>query len=65
MKLLDYDYDEGKYVVTIEATHEELFHVCAAIEFALHALISDYDKAVMQELHDSLLKVISKVNLWG
>ena len=31
MQLLDYDYDEGKYVITIEATHEELFHVVGSI----------------------------------
>ena len=61
MELLDYDYDEGKYTITIEATHKELFHICAAIEFASHALISDYDKIIMKELHDSLLKVIEHV----
>lgn len=59
MELLDFDYDEGKYVVTFEATHEELFHIVSSIEFASHALISDYDKNVMQQLHDVLLHIIS------
>lgn len=60
MELLDYDYDEGKYVITIESTHKELFHVCTSIEFANHALISDYDKDVMKQLHDFILHVISQ-----
>lgn len=60
MQLLDYDYDEGKYIVTIEATHKELFHVCASIEFANHALISEYDKNIMKQLHDFILDVISR-----
>ncbi len=60
MQFLDYDYDEGKYVITIEATHKELFHIAGSIEFASHALISDYDKSVMQQLHDFILNVISQ-----
>lgn len=59
MKLLDYDFDEGKYVVTIEATHKEIFHICSAIEFAMYSLINDYDKSVMKQLHDFLLKIIA------
>lgn len=57
MQLLDHDKDDGKYVVTIEATYKELFHIASAIEFANHALISDYDKDVMQQLHDILLQI--------
>lgn len=59
MKLLDYDYDEGKYVVTIETTHKELFSVASAIEFANHALINDFEKSVMKQLHDLVLEIIS------
>lgn len=59
MLLLDYDYDEGKYVFSIEATHKELFHVASSIEFVSHALISDYDKEIMKQLHDFALHLIS------
>lgn len=57
--MLDYDKDEGKYVITFEATHEELFHIVSSIEFAKSSFISDYDKDVMQKLYDELLHVLS------
>lgn len=59
MRILDYDKDEGKYMITFEATHKELFHIVSSIEFAKSALISQYDKDVMQKLHDEILYVLS------
>lgn len=59
MRILDYDKDDGKYVITFEATHKELYHIISSIFSIKSSLISDYDKDIMQKLYDELLYVLS------
>lgn len=75
MKLLDYDYDEGVNVITFEMKNSEISSICHSLESLLSFEGSEKDKQNIQNLHDSLLKVISiysyveplpepKNNLW-
>lgn len=65
MKMLDYDKDEGKYVITLELTHKELFHVVSALFSATQckntvlSFTSDFEENVMKELYGELLHVLS------
>ena len=59
MKLLDFDYDEGKNIVTFEIKNSEISAICYYLESLIILEGKSEDKRTIQELHDSLLKVIS------
>lgn len=63
--MLDYDKDEGKYVITFEVTHKELFHIVSSLFSVTQckntalSFVSDYEKDVMKKFYDELLYVLS------
>ena len=59
MNLLDFDYDEGRNVVTFEMKNSEISAICYCLESLIFLEVKPEDKKIIQELHDSLLKVIS------
>lgn len=59
MKLLDFDYDEGRNIVTFEMKNSEISAICNQLEFLVLLNAKSEDKKTIQEFHDFLLEVIS------
>lgn len=55
MRLLDFDYDEGKNIVTFEAKNSEIYAVCKFLE----SCMSQNENEKIKELYHILLRVIS------
>lgn len=56
MRLLDFDYDEGKNIVTFEAKNSEIFAVCKFLESCMS---QNEENEKIKELYHILLQVIS------
>lgn len=59
MKIIDFDYDEGRNIVTFEMKNSEISAICNQLEFLVLLNAKSEDKKTIQEFHDFLLKVIS------